>query len=89
MNAYRVIAPDYIGGPVRPAYLGTLALAHADAKEHGRNALPDIRIELVEVDTSKAGVLALLNGDEPEEAAVIRTWRLGARGGLVECPNGE
>lgn len=87
MHAYRVI---HTGAIVSlRSYFATLALAHEDAKEYGPQQFDEMRIELVQVDDSKAGVLALLNGDEPEEKDVLRTWRLGPRGGLVECPNGE
>lgn len=82
MNVYKLIN----GEPDTDAvYCGVMKEAHSAAKESPYRG--DARIELVEVITDKEGVIALLNGNVSEK--VVRTWRLSARGGLVECPNGE
>ncbi len=87
MQLYRVIDTDQ---PV-PAFAilgwaGSLKEAQTVAKERGcREAL---RIELVHTINDKENLLNALNGVPPKVDA-HRTWRVTARGGLVECPNGE
>ena len=90
MNVYRVF--DITPGE-HPTYCGTQAEAHSAAKGlDGSNYFPDQRIELVDVPTDKDSIIKLLNADpfnDPWPGTVLRTWRLGERGGMVECPNGE
>lgn len=51
-------------------------------------ALPDMRVELVEVPTDKYAVIALLKGDQ-SAVKVLKTWRLTERGALHDIENGE
>lgn len=69
-------------------WLGTLQIAHEHAKVRF-GIRESARIELVDIDTSKDGVLTLLNTGEPKTRGVMRTWALTSRGGLREVPNGE
>lgn len=91
MHAY--LLTGCLGNVSVPRYHGTLALAHAEAKSHiaiRPDAAPEIRIELVDIDTSKDSILNMLNDSGGfQRGGPIRTWRLGRRGGVVECPNGE
>ena len=86
MLFYRIL-PDTMGlGPA--CYKGTAAEAHVEAKALANRS--DVRVELIEVATDKAGVLRLLNGVATIDALnVTQTWKLSPRGGLVDCPNGE
>lgn len=85
----------------KPHWCATLAEAHAEAKANP-NAVSihcDIRIELIRVSSDKASVVSYLNGGQPythrtwadgtQATTIERTWKLGPRFGLVECPNGE
>lgn len=71
-----------------PHYEGT----RDDARSYARAAYaeaewPRVRIELIDVDVSKDGILGLLQGRlEPK---VLQTWTLSKRGGLVELPLGS
>lgn len=64
---------------------GTLKEAHEDAKTCQPRA--NARVELVNVETDKEGVISLLNETQSFDAE--RTWRLTPRGGLTDCPTGE
>lgn len=87
MHFYRITSFE---GDSMPEWEPTLAEAHARLKlKVGRDA----RIELIDVDTSKNGVLALLRGDMYSPMCAtkgpLRTWALTPRGGLKEVANGE
>jgi hypothetical protein len=90
----------YVSDTVRRKYYPTLIDAHKGAKQP-LNLSEDtgfrrdwVRIELVDVETSKDAVLAMLNGEPffrygPDEQArpiekTLRAWELTPRGGLVE-----
>jgi len=60
--------------------------AHKRGKELGNRHT--VRIELIEVLTTKENVCALLN-QLGWRSRVEKTYRLTTRGGLTECPNGE
>lgn len=83
MKAYRSI----VYGETR--YHGTQKDAHHEAKASmvTHTAHIEARIELLEVQSDKEGMIFVLNGNPDIE--VERTWRLTARGGLVECANGD
>jgi len=86
MQVYRIIcvAP---GVDQDPEYEGTCKDAHNRAKDRFLGMSQYARIELIDVDTTKDGILGLLSGRlEPK---VISTWGLTRRGGLMEIPNGE
>jgi hypothetical protein len=85
MKLYRTIRDGFEG----EEYSGDRAQAHGAAKTQQPRAA--VRVELVDVPTDKAGVLALLNEDATARSAfqVERTWALNVRGGLREVPNGE
>lgn len=85
MLFYRILADTLGIYPV--TYSGTAAEAHACAKAIANR--PDVRVELVDIDTDKAGVLLLLNGDKGHNGVIKQTWKLSPRGAMVECPNGE
>lgn len=87
MNFYRTIRFD---GDEFPVWDPTLALAHKSLKLRGANQ-PAARIELFDVPSDKAGILALLNGATAEDLGLgaQNTWCLATRGGLKEIPNGE
>jgi hypothetical protein len=87
MNVYRVFAeqPDTNRAPF--GFYGVLKEAHEAAKGYQPYLRDYTRIELVDVDTSKAGVLRILSGDA--QYTVLRTWCLTSRGGLKEVSNGE
>lgn len=65
-------------------YHGTLKDAHDEAKH--LNVALEARVEQVDVPVDKASLIELLNG---ADLVVQKTWRLSARGGMVECENGE
>lgn len=67
-------------------YKGTLAEAHALAKACNRF---DVSIEEVEIDTDKANLLRILNGEGGYERQGGRRWVLTPRGGLREVREGE
>lgn len=59
----------------------------SEAQKHGKvNATAtfrgDVRIQEVDIKTDKASIVMLMNG-EPQ-ITVLRTWKLSARGGLLE-----
>lgn len=73
--------------PIDTNHRATLAEAHAAAK--GWPEPRFVRIELIDVPSDKAGILALLQGYNLDDFAPVRTWALTARGGLREVANGE
>jgi hypothetical protein len=79
MNAY-----SYMSFPEDPAvkFFGTLADAQLEAKKLEPVFRPNCVIQLVDVPSDKAGLLAALNGEKPTVA--LRTWSLTSRGGLAE-----
>lgn len=89
MNVYSLADIDRDGAP---SCFGTLAEARAAAKDHVK-ARPqdrgDVRIDLHEVVTDKAAILRMLNDEGGYHGDALRTWALGARGGLVEVNPGE
>ena len=84
MKIYRVDADDE-----RFEFFGIMLTAHRAAKLRMPRA--GVRINLIEVPTSKAAIVRLLQ----EGASAIdgitpdATWRLSARGALVPHPVGE
>lgn len=86
MQAYKITAY----GESRPEYIETLAAAHKFIKDLSLHPQDhsECRIELVSFSVDKASVLKALSGWGMEET-ILKTWRLTARGGLVECNNGE
>ena len=66
-----------------PVTFGT----RSEAQSHGKdNATPtfrgSVRIHELDYKTDKAGVIDILNG--VARPTIIRSWKLSARGGLVE-----
>lgn len=90
MQAYRVTKTD---DDLCPIWVAGLRDAQDSIKVYGNaEAAPEARVELVEVGTTKEEILAYLNGSIQSDRGyfpLLRTWKLGPRGGLVECPNGE
>lgn len=93
MHFYRVLDIDADPAQGLVDWYPTMADAHRDAKRrfctgHARSRC---RIELVEIDTSKDGVLGLLRTGAPpcDSLPALRTWGLTDRGGLRELPKGE
>lgn len=90
MNVY--ILSGCAGAEACRRYHATLGAAHAAAKDHVKVRPQDkfdVRIELADVVTDKAAILRMLNGEGGFAGPVQRTWRLGERGGVVECGNGD
>jgi len=92
MHFYRIIR-EATGLETFIEYRATLAAAHAHVKcDHAKRDYPDLRIELVDVPSDKAGILCLLNG-QPEFGTpvyeAIRTWAITGRGGIKSVANGE
>lgn len=75
MQIYQVLYPA-ADGP----YFGTMNDAHTDARQRNTGSQ---EIYLWEVDTSKPGVLSILN-NQATGWELLRTWRLTSRGGLKE-----
>lgn len=73
-----------------PEYAATLADVKAIIKTADPAFRADIRIRLIDLDTSKQSILALLNGDggledgSPIFKNLPLMWRATARGGLVQ-----
>ena len=91
MHVYRILdigrPADYVD---LNTYAGTLGEAHAKAKDVTNFDKTTLRVELIDVDTSKDSLIGLLNAPKSVEAlAPLRTWALTKRGGLAPCPNGE
>ena len=84
MNIYRTVDTGPNGSADAHATLGD---AHANAKKFNTTSWHLIRIELLDVQTDKLGVVALMNHDPITK--LLRTWCLTARGGLKEIENGE
>lgn len=92
MNVYWLTGRAGINADEGPSYFGTLAEAHNAAKDHVKVRPQDrdeIRIDLREVVTDKAAILRMLNDAGGYQSDALRTWALGARGGLVEVKPGE
>lgn len=74
-------------------FFGTLALAHDAIKLLRPGARPEWRIDLFDVDTSKEGVLTLLNFGHDAQSLdpdkIQRSWYVTERGGLRETQPGE
>jgi len=89
MHAYWITG--LVGSDDSP-YAATMADATKIVKEHLRvrpDSRDEIRVELVEIETSKSAIIRMLNDEGQYQGPPIRTWRVGPRGGLVECKNGE
>ncbi len=92
MHFYRVLyeGPADVS-PSDWSHHGTQAQAHTAAKGYGDR--DGVRVELIDVQSDKAGILSLLQGYSPADSCdnvkVLKTWKLTARGGLTEVPNGE
>ena len=88
MIFYRVLY-EVIGLPTNTTHHATLHDAHKASKTgYSKSERADVRIEQIDVDVSKAGVLSLLQGYSPEDFSATRTWALSPRGGLREIENG-
>jgi hypothetical protein len=88
MQFYRVI--DVETDPVNVVeYTGTLAEAHTRCKMFNPFRYSNLRIELVDISTDKHTITLMLNRVDVKTSEPMRTWRLAARGGLTDCPNGE
>jgi hypothetical protein len=86
MHFYRINRFD---GDSMSSWEGTLGEAHRGLKRH--SDMPEARIELFDIDTSKESLLQLLNYADVDDLGLSaeRTWVLTPRGGLKEVPNGE
>jgi hypothetical protein len=97
MIFYRTILQHGALAPQDFSHHATLAEAHAAAKGYDKvNARPHVRVEMIDVDTNKAGVLSLLRGysvqdgsTEPGTVRVLRAWDLTDRGGLAEMSDAD
>lgn len=90
MHFYRTLyEPAQAVAPVNTDHRATLAEAHTAAKGYAGWQRDYVRIELIDVPTDKAGVLALLQGHSLDDFQPVKTWKLTPRGGLREVPNGE
>ena len=92
MHFYRVLFEGPAGVSASDwSHHGVLLDAHNAAKGYAQRDC--VRIELIDVNTTKDGVLALLQGYSPadtyDNVKVLRTWGLTPRGGLREVANGE
>lgn len=85
MQIYRIEWQNFLD-VYGETYAGTRADAHAIAKNPERRET--VRIELHELEPSKANIVAIFRNEEIE-SAVLSTWSLTDRGGLQECANGE
>lgn len=82
MQTYRTLND----GETVNLYFGTRDDAHAHAKSIAfRNEA--FRIELVDVQSDKEGIVDMLNGEPVVK--LLRTWSITSRGGLKEVANGE
>jgi hypothetical protein len=64
-------------------YAGTLGDAKKEAAEIPKHLRGDVIAEEYDVQTDKAGVVAMLNG-EPIMGEALRTWGVTPRGSLKE-----
>lgn len=87
MNFYKVFNGD-VERDLFPTYCQTQKDAHATAKGHP-SGYDAVRVELVSIPTHASNVCLMLNREHPIGEVVTRTYKLTARGGMVECPNGE
>jgi hypothetical protein len=85
MQIYRIEWQDFLDA-VQETYAATRADAHTIGKNPERRET--VRIELHELEPSKANVVAIFRNGEVE-SVVLSTWSLTERGGLQECANGE
>jgi hypothetical protein len=67
----------------RTRFAGTLADAKVEARAVPQALRSQVLAEEVEVQTDKAGIIAMLNS-KPLVIEVQRTWGITARGALVE-----
>ena len=90
MNFYRIVdtAQESRDGYV-PHFKCTVADAHDYAKTTPKVSWPEIRIELVDIETDKESVCAILNHEVPNMPMPVRTWAMSPRGALVVVENGE
>lgn len=92
MHFYRVLY-ERPHAPQSRDHRATLADAHEVAKTYPAEYRKHVRVELVDIQIDKAGVLALLQAIDNHEdgfaADPIRTWAVSDRGGLYEVANGE
>ena len=67
------------------SHLTTLVDAHDAAKSYPYTDYWAVRIEQIDVDTSRDGILDLLMGYDPTDSVCLirRTWGITPRGGLV------
>ncbi len=87
MQIYRIFDSAAIDPPIH--YEGTVKDAQFMAKSVIVSRV-DARIELVEVPTDKTTVLLYLNtAMNMSSFTPLRSWKLTARGGLVEATIGE
>jgi hypothetical protein len=91
MNFYRTLLGIDLTGAVDYSHHATLAEAHRAAKAYSDR--PNVRVEHIDVDTSKDGVLSLLQGYSATDGAypvfVLRAWGITPRGGLDEWTEAE
>jgi hypothetical protein len=69
-------------GDEQPVYLGVMRSAWPQLGAYEPVFRCTCKLELLDVDTTKDGVLAMLNGGP--EYRVLRTWQGTARGGWKE-----
>lgn len=84
MNAYRIIDTADDEGDSALYFRHTLHDAHEAAKSFLEVLKPDVRIQLIEIQTSAKAVIGYLNNEKPKDPQILRTWKLTPRGGLVE-----
>jgi len=86
MNIYRLL--NTAVSNTEAEHFGTQAEAHNAVKSGvAKHNWPGIRIELVDVQTDKAGIVAALNGVAMFQT--VSTWAITKRGGLAPVANGE
>lgn len=85
MNVYRILDTEDENNLSPVCFRHTLKDAQEAAKtQYSDGAKPDVRIQLIEIQTSVQHLIAYLNGEKPEDPKVLRCWKLTPRGGLVE-----
>lgn len=93
MIFYRTILQHGALMPQDYSHHATLAEAHGAAKGYGKDSFPNVRVEMIDVDTSKDGILGLLRGYSIQDGTVrgvdanvriVRAWDISTRGGLAE-----
>jgi hypothetical protein len=84
MHFYRVVLFAE-GLPPNVVYHPTLGEAHESARDtYPKDRRSHISVQLVDVPTDKAGVLALLRGFQDEDFKAIKQWGITPRGGLAD-----